>query len=119
MSTIHILFYSRHISQFIFSTDCLSQIFHLDCTRWYRFIFLTHFHTKSQWWWRRALHKLHAYITSVTNPYVWLMVWQWHHFLLASNTREVQPHFIYAKSHYTEDFLVLSFPNCVKPNAIT
>jgi len=28
--------------------DCWSPIFHLDCTRWHRFAFLTHIGKKSQ-----------------------------------------------------------------------
>jgi len=32
----------------LFSTDCLSPIFHLDCTRWCRFTLLTHIGKKSQ-----------------------------------------------------------------------
>jgi len=33
------------------------------------------------------LHQLCDYISNITNPYTCLMVWRWHHFLLASNTR--------------------------------
>jgi len=29
----------------------------------------------------------------------WMMVWQWHHFLLTSNTIQVQPKLVYARSH--------------------
>jgi len=43
------------------------------------------------------LHQLHAYTTNAINPYM-DMVGQWHDFLLASNTRQVQPHFVHAKS---------------------
>ena len=31
-------------------------------------------------------HHPHYYSTLAINPYTWLMVWQWRHFLLASNT---------------------------------
>jgi hypothetical protein len=34
--------------QFLFKTNCLSKIFHLDCTRWCTFKFLTHVGKKSQ-----------------------------------------------------------------------
>jgi hypothetical protein len=34
-------------------TGCLSPDFYLDCTRWCKFMFLTHFNNKSQCFWRR------------------------------------------------------------------
>jgi len=48
---------------------------------------------------KQELHQLRAYVTSVINPYTWLMERQWQPFLLASNTRQVQSHFVCAKSH--------------------
>ena len=30
----------------------------------------------------RKLKEPHAYVTNLINPCTWLMVWQWHHFLL-------------------------------------
>jgi len=37
------------------------------------------------------------YITNVIHPYTWLIAWKWHHFLLASNRRQVCPWIVYAK----------------------
>ena len=47
-------------------------------------LWLTHFGNKSQCFYHPC-----DYITSVINPYTWLVAWQWHHFLQASNTRRV------------------------------
>ena len=38
--------------KFIFSTNCISPVFHLDCTTWCRYTFLTHFGNKSHCCWR-------------------------------------------------------------------
>jgi len=54
--------------QFLFYINCLSLIFHLLCTRWCRFTFLTHFCIKSQWWWRwttRAVCLYHQHNQSI------------------------------------------------------
>ena len=47
---------------------------------------------------QQDLHKLRAYITNIINPFLWLMGWEWCHFLLVSNTKSVRPHFVHAKS---------------------
>jgi len=47
------------------------------------------------------VHEPCNYMNNVTNPYTWLMVSQWHHFLLASNTEQVRGY-------------ISSMPNCVK-----
>jgi hypothetical protein len=49
------------------------------------------------------LHQPHDCITDVTNAHTWMMGWQWCHFLLASNTRKVQPGIVYVKSCETEN----------------
>ena len=88
MATIRWPFSGQLItSKFLFNTDDLSLIFHLDCTRRWRFTLLTH----ALMLVRRydavggELHQLCDYIIIVMNPYMWLMVWQWCHFLVASN----------------------------------
>jgi hypothetical protein len=52
------------------------------------------------------------------NPHMWLMAQQWHHFLLASNTRQVWPGITYAKSCHTENCCLSSMPNCAKPKIV-
>jgi len=47
MSTIHSPFPSRLITP-NFNTDCQSPVFHLDCTVWCWFMFLTYVGKKSQ-----------------------------------------------------------------------
>jgi hypothetical protein len=39
---------SAYYVQYLFNTDCILLIFHLDCTRWCRFTYLTHFVNKHQ-----------------------------------------------------------------------
>ena len=65
------------------------------------------------------LHQPYDDITKVINPYTWLMAWQWHHFLLPANTRQVWPWMVYAKSHTNKIYRLSSVPNCVKPKFIT
>lgn len=38
------------------------------------------------------VHEMCDVMNNVTNPYTWLMVSQWHHFLLDSNTEQVRSH---------------------------
>jgi len=45
-------FRSNYYIWFLFITNCLLLIFQLDCTRWCRFMFLTHIGDKSQCGWR-------------------------------------------------------------------
>jgi hypothetical protein len=47
------------------------------------------------------VHELHGYITNIIHPYIWLMVWLWHHILLACYRRYVWTWITYAKSHST------------------
>jgi hypothetical protein len=82
MWTIH-LHFSGHCIMYSFSSVLIAfhWIFNWialdDVDLW-----LTHFVNKSQ-----CLYHPCDYITIVINPYTWLMAWQWHYFLLASNTR--------------------------------
>jgi len=68
-------------------------------------MFLTHFDKKKPMLLEAELHEPRDYITSVINPHTWMIVWQWHHFLLSSNIRQAQPGII--------------MPNRVKPKIIT
>ena len=83
VTNLFTLFKLAHSVQFLFNTDCFLPIFHLDCTRWCRVIFLTHFGNKHQCCWGE-LHQLHYYFTNTMNPYTWWLAWQWCPCLLAS-----------------------------------
>ena len=48
---------------------------------------------------KEELHQLCYYIANVISLHTWLMVLHWHHFLLASNTRQVWPMIVCVKSH--------------------
>ena len=71
---------------------CHLPVFHLDCTRWCRFTFLVHFSNKSQGFWSGTNISCVIVSANVMNPYTWLLVWQWYHFLLVSNTTAVTDH---------------------------
>jgi len=90
---------------FLFSTDYLSLIFHLDCSRWCRCTFLTH-SGKKPILLKGELHQPCDYITSII--LTWLMAQQWCHFLLSSNTRQVWPGIIPA-NHVKRDRPVLFY----------
>jgi hypothetical protein len=81
------------------------------------------------------LHQPCDYITNVIKPHTWLMVWEWCHFLLASNTNVVTDrlcqivfdwkllHIFYAKSPYTENYSInwksgINFQVMLKCNSI-
>lgn len=75
-------------------TDCLSPIFHFHCTSCVDLHFSLIFIPKAiadKGGITQAMTLYHQLI----NPYIWLMVWQW--YLLATNTIQVQPHFVYTK----------------------
>jgi len=75
---------------FLCSTECLSPIFHLKCTRWCKFTFLTQLVTKANGVESGTTSDTRLYHQR-TNPHTWLMAWQWCHCLLASKTRQVRP----------------------------
>jgi hypothetical protein len=52
------------------------------------------------------LHQPCVYIINIIYLYTWLMAWQWHHFLLASNTRQKWPQIMYATLCYTKHYPV-------------
>ena len=52
MSTIFCLFKLVYYLSFLFSTDYIWPIFHLNCIRWCTFTFLTDFGNRSQCCWR-------------------------------------------------------------------
>jgi len=96
------------------SVDCLSLIFHLDCTKWCRFTFLTHVSKRRRCLLNTKPNKLREWLYQQCNQSTHkLMAWQWYHFLLSSNNRQAPPrkalHYrkwsgtVYAKTHWTEN----------------
>ena len=67
---------------FLFNSDCPSLIFHLDCTMWCMFTFLTYCGKKSQCCWMGNCNC--RFYLHVIKLHTWLMAWNWRHFLLAS-----------------------------------
>jgi hypothetical protein len=85
MSTICAPFSFQFTTFNFSSTLYILPIFHLDCVRWCRIMFPVHFSNKSQCRWSGNFISC-VTITKVIDPFTWLMVWQWCHFLLVSNT---------------------------------
>ena len=92
MSTIRSPFYkSAYYTYFPYNADCLSLIFHLDYTRWYRLLF-SHIGKRKPMTLRKKLHEYHDYITNIIKKYTWLMAWQWCHFVLVSHRSVAMGH---------------------------
>jgi len=90
-------------------------------------MFLSHFGNKSQYCWKE--HYISHVIISLTSSIcTWLLELQCHHFLLACNTRQLQPGTTDAKSCLSENyhvnsksgvnFVVALIQNCAKETPI-
>jgi len=79
---------------FLSNTEFLPPVFRVDCTRWCRFMFLTHFGNLSQCYWRRN-YISHVIVSPSSSTRVWWrdsdisFYWPW--------TRQVWPGIAYAK----------------------
>ena len=73
---------------------CILLIFHLHCSRWCRFTFLTHVVRKCQCCWRGNWMSCVIISLSIINPHTWL-AWQWCYFLLTSYGRKCAMYYLY------------------------
>lgn len=106
-------FMSAFYSYFLFSINCFLPFFHLECTQLCRFMFLTNFGNKSQCC-QRGNYVSCMILSPMCKSTHMTDFMQWHHFLLATNTRKVQPGIMYATSHETENYRISFMPNCIK-----